>query len=105
MSMDVNRFGSFNRTKVLEFSMQKYKIYIVKSQNILRVIETNYIYFLTNMVQTVDGLLFEEVTDFFYTTIPDEVWSYVLVSHINFVPEPDDQFIEAMMLEINGLIS
>ncbi|MFH5183114.1 hypothetical protein ACHHV8_11070 [Paenibacillus sp. TAB 01] len=105
MNMDLNRFGNFNRTRVLELVMQQYKVYIVKSENILRPVETNYMYFLTNTIQTVEGQLFEELIDFHYTVIPDDVWCYVLASHVNFVPEPDDQFIESMMLEINALIS
>ena len=105
MNMEMNRFGNFNSTKVLEFAMQQYKVYLVKSQNLLRPVETNYMYFLTYIVQTVSEHEFEEIIDFHYTEIPDDIWCYVLTSHVNFVPEPDDQFVESMMHEINILIS
>lgn len=105
MNMDVNRFGNFNQTQVLEFAMQQYKVYIVKSQNLLRSVETNYMYFLVNTFCTVEGVVFEELIDFHYTEIPDDLWGYVLTSHIGHVPDQDDQLIEAMMIEINALIS
>lgn len=105
MNVGSNRLGGCNQTQVLEFVMQQYKIYIVKNQNLLRTIETNYMYFLTRTIETVGERTFEEVADFFQTVVADDVWSYVLISHMNHVEQPDDQFLEAMMHEINALIS
>lgn len=100
-----NRINETDQTQIIEFKMQNYSVFIVKSLNMLATVETNYMYFLTQRFYTIGGHSFENLVDYHSTVVPDDLWSYVLESHVQHVMEIDDQFLESMMFEIDDLIS
>mgnify|MGYP007051729869 CR=1 FL=1 len=105
MEENINRLGLLSRTQVLNFQVQNYSMYIVKTNNPLQLIENHYMYYLIHTKTTVEGIPFEEVTDFFHTVVPDALWDYVLYSHINHFEQADEQLLEYLLHEINALIA
>ncbi len=100
-----NRLGLLSQTQILSFQVQNFNMYVVKTNNPLQIVENNFMYFLTHINMTVEEKFFEEVIDFFHTSIPDALWDYVLESHINYIEQTDDQLLEYLLHEINTLIA
>ncbi|WP_145410855.1 hypothetical protein [Paenibacillus xylanexedens] len=102
---NLNRLGLLSQTEILSFQVQNFNIHVVKTNNPLQIVEKHFLYFLTHINMTMEGEFFEEVIDFFYTSIPDALWDYVLESHINNIEQTDDQLLEYLLHEVNTLIA